>query len=261
MINIKNITALTLFFTTSLLKEKANWLLLFFALLSALVSLSLSHVDIALRYKLFEDLLLATQSSLLVIAAIFYSFILLQKERLQGIFILPLSSGVSRFSYQLAVFKAIIFTLFLLFLMFFCVDIIMLFAVEGVFRGEILLQLFLYFLGASMLSSIVIFFSRFVSVMNAALYGAILFFIGNGLDELLVYAKSEGGEIFALFSKALFILLPNFSLFDYQSQVVNQVSLDYTDISLSILYFFAYIYFLVFATAWKFSKKALKVGD
>lgn len=261
MISIKNITALTLFFTTSLLKEKANWLLLFFALLSALASLSISHIDIALRFKLFEDLLLATQSSLLIIAALFYSFTLLQKERSQGIFIVPLSCGVGRFNYQISIFKAIISTLFLIFLMFFLIDIAMLFVIEGVFRVEILIQLFLYFLAASMLASIVVFFSRFVSTMNAALYGAILFFIGNGLDEFLIYTEGEGGKELTLVAKTLFILLPNFSLFDYQSIAVNRLALNYGDVVLSVLYFFAYVGFIIFATAWKFSKKALKVGN
>jgi len=257
---IKKIYALSLFLTRSLLKEKANYLLLFFALLSVALSLSLSQTDIALKYKLFEDILLSTQSSLLLIASIFYTFTLLQKEKMQGIFIIPLSMGISRFLYQASIFKALGITLFLLFLLFFITDAVIIFVIEGSFRTPVLIQLFLYYIAATFLSYIIVLFSRFVSVMNASLYGVILFFIGNSLDELAIYAKNSDAVLFYV-SKLLFVLLPNFSLFDYQSQVINHSDLEGGSILLSIFYFFTYSYFIFFVTYTRFKNKALKVGD
>lgn len=257
---IKNIAALSLFFAHSLLKEKANFLLLFFALLSAAVSTALSGTDIAVKHKLFEDLLLTTQSSLLLIAGLFYAYTLLQKEKTKGLYVLPLASGVTRFAYQAALFKAPNITTFMLFLLFVLCDSVILYLTEGEIKSTLLLQLFLYYLAASFLISLTVFLSRFVSVMNASLYSVIFFVIGNALDELLIYAKTLNDATLLFVSKILYVALPNFSLFDYQSAIVNGARLDYSDIAISIVYFMTYVLALGLGAYVKFRHKALNVG-
>ena len=257
---IKRIVALTLFITSSLFKERANYLLLFFAGLSALLALSISHVDIALRFKLFEDLLLSSQNALLVIASLFYTFTLLQKERDMGLFIMPLSSGVSRFEYEIALFKSIALTLFVLFAVFFAFDLVLLLGIEGEIRWAVLLQLLLYSCGATMLGFTIITLSRFVSVMNASLYGVILYMIGNALDELLLFASKNGGDVFVSLANFLYVALPNYSLFDIQSLVVNHADIDGMMVAKVLGYFVFYSYFLVLVSFMRFKNKALKVG-
>ncbi len=256
----RRILALTLFITHSLLKERANYLLLFFAALSAALALSISHVDIALRFKLFEDLLLSSQNLLLLIATLFYTFTLLQKERDMGLFMIPLSLGVSRFEYEVALFKSIASIIFALFAVFFAFDIVLLYGVEGEVRWAILLQLLLYSLGSIMLGFSIITISRFVSVMNASLYGVVLYLIGNALDELIVYAAKSGDSWFMTLSNILYVLLPNYSLFDIQSLVVNNLEVDSVMVWKVLGYFVFYSYFLVFISFMRFAKKALKVG-
>lgn len=257
----RRILALTLFITHSLFKERANYLLLFFAVLSAVIALSISHVDIALRFKLFEDLLLSSQNALIVIASLFYTFTLLQKERDMGLFIIPLALGVSRFEYEIALFKSIAFTIFALFAVFFAFDVVLLYGIEGEIRWAVLLQLFLYSLGSILLGFSIITISRFVSVMNASLYGVILYIIGNALDELIVYATKTTDTWFIALSEMLFVVLPNYSLFDIQSLVVNHALLDGWMVLKVIGYFLLYSYFLVFVSFMRFRQKALKVGD
>jgi hypothetical protein len=256
----RRILALTLFITSSLFKERANYLLLFFAALSSLLTLSISSVDIAMRFKLFEDLLLSSQNALLIVASLFYTFTLLQKERDMGLFIITLSSGVSRFEYEVAIFKSIGSTLFALFLIFFAFDVVLLFGVEGELRWSILLQLLLYSCGSMMLGFTIIAFSRFVSVMNASLYGVILYIIGNALDELLVYATKSGDIVFAFIADVLYIVLPNYSLFDIQSLVVNHADIDGMMVAKVFGYFVLYSWFLLFVSFMRFKNKALKVG-
>jgi len=257
------IFALSIFYLKMLLKQRATQLMIVLAIVLNVVAWLLSDVNIAQRFKLFEDVLLASQLFLLHLLALFYVFEFLQKERIGGMFILPIASGVSRKSYLLAQFL----TLFLVVAIFLgallLIDGVSLLLIESSWRLAVLWQLALYGMSAYFLALLVVVLSYYVSVMNAIIYAIALYFLGNGLDEL--YAFAFHYHVDALMQKLYYLLIyiiPNFSLFDHSGAVVNRADLPlFSFVIHPLLYAMALGVVLFFIGWWKFSKKALKVGS
>lgn len=260
----KKIFALASFFAKSLFKQKATTLFVVLALVMFAIALAVSDIDIARRFKLLEDVLLTSQMFLLHIAGLFYGFELLQKDKNGGIFVLPLSTALRRSCYMASLFLALSIMVLWLFLAFFLVDALLLYAIEGELAMLVLWQLFLFALSAVLLAFLALLFSQFVSIMNATIYAVSLFLLGSGLDELYLYAHGvlkEPGLLKPL-SEILFYILPNFSLFDLQGIVVNRASFDSWRLFLfPPLYFVALVGVLFVITVIKYNKRVLKVGE
>ena len=261
---MKKIFSLASFYVRSLLKQKATNIFVILALAIIALAFALSDINIGSRYKLFEDLLLGSQMLFLHIAALFYMFDFLQKERSMGLFILPLSTGLKRSSYLLAQFLVLALLIALLFIIFMSIDALMLYIFEGVLRLAFLWQLFLYALSAMLLGFLVILFSQFVSIMNAMIYSVLFFFVGSGLDELFWYSEhfSSFSQTQKLIVELLYHGLLNFSLFDIQSKVVNGFELDRVrDIIYPFVYALCIAVVLYLISLWKFKNRVLKIGE
>ncbi|WP_281951441.1 hypothetical protein [Nitrosophilus kaiyonis] len=251
------------FFSKSLFKEKATILFVILAVVMIVIAFGLSDIDIARKYKLLEDVLLTSQMFLLHIAALFYSFEFLQKERSLGLFVLPLSTGLSRQYYLISVFLTLLFMVFSIFLSFFVIDTILLWILEKKFVFEVLWQLFLYSLSSIVLSFLIIMFSNFVSLMNSIIYSVALFFIGNGLDEFYIYShyiKKE--KILENLSSFFYYIFPNFSIFDKQAIVVNRGYIDFGDFFVYPVIYFSILSLIIFSiTLLKYKKRVLRFGE
>lgn len=246
------------FFVQNSLKSKTTTLFILLCALLVVISLLLSGVDIVVKHKLFINFLLTTQSYMLHLVALFYAYDLLFKDRVLGAFVIPISSGLSRDAYLLSLMLSLLFLVGILFTIFFCINTISFIFILGEIRFELLLQLFLYFLSASMLAMFTILFSLYVSLFNSLIYSVILFFIGNSLDELLLFASK--GDFFEKVSLALYYLIPNFSLFDFQSEVVSNLFIPYYELLAPIVYFVA-IFLLIYTLASRrYKTKVLDVG-
>lgn len=259
---MRAIVSLSLFYFKMLLKQRATQLMIVLAVVLNFVAWLLSDVNIAQRFKLFEDVLLASQLFLLHLLALFYVFEFLQKERLGGMFILPIASGIQRKAYLLVQFftMALVVWLFLLSLLF--IDAISLLLIESSWRLALLWQVALYGISAYFLAISVIVLSYYVSVMNAIIYALAIYFLGNGLDELYAFAFHYHPDVWMqrLYSVLIYII-PNFSLYDHSSAVVNRAVVQWFDfVWHPVLYASALAVVLYFLAWWKFSKKALKVG-
>ncbi len=260
---MNKIFALTRFSMRSLLKQKTSYVLVILSVLSLILALALSNVNIADKYRLFEDVLLSSQMAIFHLSAIFYSYEYLYKERLGGSFILPLASGLSRNAYLLSIFLVQATLLGMLFLIFGAMDLIAVFFIEGSINILIIYQLFLYLLSALFLASFVIMFSQYVSVMNSVIYTIFIFIIGSALDEVYYYVDfvlKESGVLMTV-TQFVYYLVPNFSLFDKQGVIVNKVDMDLWLYMEPIFYFLVFISVIYLLALVKFSKKVLRVGE
>ena len=251
------------FLSRSLLKQKSTLLFIIISLALLVTTYLISDVNIAARYKLFEDVLLSSQMFILHMAAFFYAFDYLQKERIGGIFILPFSTGISRLTYYMGVWLALVSVVALLTLIFIGIDIGFLFLVEGAFVGEILWQIVLYFISSVILLSLVLMFSQYVSIMNAMVYSSIFFMVGNALDEIYYYAYviKEDATLEKMAS-VMYYFLPNFSYFDFQTRVVSRIDLCVSVFYLQPLIYGSLIVAIILGIGYfKFSKRVLKVGE
>lgn len=260
---MKKIIALTQFYSKSLLKQKATQLMVLLTVLFIGVSFLVSDINIATRFKLFEDVLLTSQMLLLHMSALFYTFEFLQNERLGGLYVLPLSTSMSRFQYLISVFLMIKMVLVMFLGVLLIVDSAVLYLLEGTIRFEVLWQLFLYFLSAQLLAFLIVMFSQYVSIMNSMIYALTLYFMGNALDELYYYAYTwKNNVLLQNIYDVLIYVVPNFSIFDKQGLVVNNSVYDTSEMYFEPLLYIIISVVIVFNIAlYKFKRKALRLGE
>lgn len=260
---MRPVLALARFFMQGFFKQKATTVMVLITAIIVVLSWTISDVDIGSSHKLFEDVLLTSQLFLIHFMAIFYAYEYGQKERLGGIFVLPLSMGLSRSHYIFGVILGqwlmlLFFTVILL-----LIDSGALWLFEGSISFVVLWQVILNLFSAMLVVLLVLLFSQFVSVMNSVIYTLTLFFLGNGLDELYIYSHDiKPNEFMQTMYSVLEYIIPNFSLFDKLGAIVNRADED-----ASVLYLQPVMYTIIASTlfisimVWKFSKRALKVGE
>ncbi len=260
---MKEILAVSLFFSKSLLKERATAIFVILAVVMIAIALGLSDINIARRFKLLEDVLLTSQMFLLHIAALFYAFEFLQKERTLGLFVLPLSAGMSRGRYLVSKFITLTIMVMSIFFSFLALDAVILYFIEKEITYMLFWQLFLYVLSALVLGFSILFFSNLVSLMNSVIYAVALFFIGNGLDEFYIYAKHISKDaLMQYIASLLFYTVPNYSIFDKQAEVVNRAYISTEQFYLyPVLYFFALLFLIFSASYLKYRTKVLRFGE
>lgn len=235
------------------------WIL---GILLLIVTYALSDVNIAVKFKLFEDVLLSSQMLLFHLAALFYAFELLSKDRHQGLFVLPLSTGMGHGSYLFSLWGGISIMVTILWGLFALVDVGILFLIEGEVHLLIIWQLFLYLLSALLVTALVVAGSRYVPSLNALIYAITFWMVGGGLDELLLFAEKGDSAALYFLASGLFYIFPNFSFFDFQSMVVNRAPLDAYAFYLFPIIYFLTATFLILMLGWlQYRKQALHVGD
>ena len=263
MIRLNKIKVLGKFLFLSLLKLKATQLFAVLSVAILVLSWSVSDINIASKYKLFEDILLTSQMFMLHTAALFYTFEYLQKERFGGIMIVPFSTGIHRSEYIFSIMAALATLLFFLGTIFLLIDTMFLWVIEVDVNYMVLWQLFLYLISAILLSAFILLFSQFVSTMNAVIYALTIFIIGNALDEVYYYSlymqDQDSVKNMALF---LFYAFPNFSIFDLQAIVVNRVEFDLFEVFARPIIHSSILYVMVSSLMlWKFNTRVLRVGE
>jgi len=245
----------TKFILKSLLSERATGLFLVLAIIFLTLSLSLSDINIAVKYRLLEDALSASQSFIMTLSAIFYAFLAMEKERKGGIFVFAFFGKNPRTNYLLSQFLAIFALILIIFCAFFAVD----FAFLGFFADGMSLKFFYKLLfsaaSSSLLGFLTLTLARFVSNTNAVIYAIFLFFIGSGADELALYASQSNEWILSVVSATVYYVLPNFSFFDPLA-VKGMFSKEL----FGATYFIFYSFLLFLAAFYRFKKEVLRVG-
>ena len=184
----------------------------------------------------------------MTLIAILYAFFAMEKERKGGIFVFILIGGASRAAYLLSQFIALFGAVLFLFALFLVVDFVFLEVFAGSFGVEFLMRLLYLTLSSAMLAFLTLTLARYVSNTDAVIYSILLFFIGNGADELVLYTKGTS----AFFSGLIYYVLPNFSFFD-------PLPLNAAE-PFVFAYFALYSSLLFFLALFKFKKEVLRVG-
>jgi hypothetical protein len=232
------------------IKQKSMPIFIILALLSIAISSSISGIDMGDKSnRLFIDTTVFIQTSILTVIAIFFSLNYLEKELKNGLFLIPLSSGIDRKEYFLSVVLSKTAILISLFSIFFIFDFVYIFIFH--IDKNLLVQLFLGLLSSSILVILIISIGQYTSSLKALIYSIILYFIGNGLDELFIYSyKLEPNEILQNLYEILSKIVPNFYIFGE-----NEISFFHI---LHFVTIFAILYLVGFL---KFQNKVLKIED
>lgn len=226
-----------------------------------LVAVLLGGVNISVKYKLAEDTLVTAQMALLHIAALVYTYDFFAKERFFGIFILPLSAGLSRFEYIAVQFLTLFLSITMMTVIFFLIDSCLFYFLENTLLHGMNWQLLLYGLSATLLAFVMLLLGRLVSMMNALIYSVVVFFVGSGSDELLLYSQGLGGsDLLLAVASFVYYCFPNFAFFDWQSQISAGMSIPLWDAVIFPLLYMLCATVTLFLFAWiRFEKQALRV--
>ncbi len=211
---MSRVFALTLFLYKSFVKQRAITLFIILSIVSIAISIGVSHIDMGDgNSRLFRDVTISIQGSLLHLIAIFSLFSYLGKERNGGIFIFPLSSSLNRGLYFLSVVLSQIATILSLFILFMVVDQIYM----AIYKVDVKIayQLSLSILSSTVLILLFLALAQFTTALKAMIYSLTIFFFGNGLDELYIYAYKIKNDLqLQTIYDYLSIVVPNFHIFD-----------------------------------------------
>lgn len=220
-------------------------------ILSTTVAFFLSSTDIGAKNKLFFDLLLFIHSFFLHLVALLFAYELTKNDTISKLSRVFLATKLSRNGYETARFLAIIIAILPIGVALIALDLI-------IATPLVAYQTFLYLLSSILCGFLVLVFSRFVSPTAAALYALAVVIIGNGLDELYIYATINKSSTLDLMAQVLYVAFPNFSIYDNSSEVVAGVVHNSF-----LLFVLPNIYFLLLGGAllalssWRFGKKAI----
>ncbi|MDR2638313.1 MAG: hypothetical protein LBC09_00575, partial [Helicobacteraceae bacterium] len=202
--------------------------------------------------KLFWDLLLIFEALWLHALSLLWAYELSKEEELLFLARLPLSTSLKRSAYERGKFLALIAAF---------LPIAALIAVLDAIAATPLVvwQSLLYALSALLGGFMVLALSRFVASVSALLFSAAFLAIGNGLDELYLYATMQkGGAVLKTVSEILFVIAPNFSFFDHQGEAVAGVlNSSFAFWALPPLYFLALGGALFALAVWRFNRQAI----
>ena len=232
---------------------------LFMLTLSLAAAFILSSANIGQEHKLFWDLLLIFEALWLHALMLLWAYELCKEEELLFLARLPLSTSLTRVAYERSRFTALIVAFLPIVLVITALN-------AAVASWFVLWQSLLYALSALLCGFMVLTLNRFVASVSAVLFSAAFCVLGNGLDELYLYAvMRQAGVALKAISEIFYVVLPNFSLFDHQGEAVAGVlgngKMDIADAAFSF-WVLPPLYFLLLGAAlfalavWRFERKA-----
>lgn len=246
---------------TSLLRNRLTAFLLSLMLLFTLLCLVISTVDAGIRFRLFENLMLSGQTLLLYGFAWLYSFEVLRREQSELLFMLPLSTGISRTSYLVGRFMGLALVILALGICFILLDTILIFWLEKTFVWQLLIQILITTFGAILAAAIVFCFGVFTPAFSAVIYSLLFWLIGHGLDELYLFAEQQMSAFAQTSTKVFYYLLPNFSLTDLSTVALNRMPSTSWDWIFPIVYSLGYSALLLTIASIIYQRKALVGND
>ena len=186
-----------------------------------------------------------------------YSFEILRHEQSDLLFMLPLSTGISRSDYLIGRFLGLSLIIMILGGCFVLLDTILMFWLEGAFIWQPLMQIVITTFGAILAAAIVFCFGVFTPAFSAVIYSLLFWLIGHGLDELYLFSEQKMSAMAQSISKLFYYLLPNFSLTDLSTIALNRLPSSSWDWLFPIIYSLGYSALLLLIACTLYERKAL----
>lgn len=218
----------------------------------------MSSVDIGVRFRLFENLLISFQALLLHLAAWLYLFEMLRKEQAFGLYVLPLSTPLPRWQYFLGRFFGVAWLIASLTLLFLALDTVLLAWISQSVKPALLWQVAMLGCSALLGMALMQFLAVLTNPITAVVYSIMLWLIGNGLDELVIFAGQKLNVASQSICWTLYYLWPNFSFFDFTDRVANGYAVTATQTSFTLCYCLGYCALLLGAACFLYQKQALQ---
>ncbi|GHS89023.1 hypothetical protein FACS189487_08460 [Campylobacterota bacterium] len=224
----------------------------------------LSEADIGgSERKLFFDLILLFESFWIHLLMLLWAYELCKEEEILFLARLPLSTPLSRTAYELNRFASLAAAFLPIVLIISALNL----AIAPIF---VVWQGIMFCFSAILCGFFVLTLSRFFAPISAVLYSAAILIIGNGLDDLYIFVtlRAKVSDAAKTFAEILYLVFPNFSVFDHQSEavtgVIGQGVADSPFVSAFVSFWFVPIVYSVFLgtalcalAAWRFKRLAI----
>lgn len=247
---MNRIFSTSIFLAKLFVKERTFGLFALLSFFTIILSAGLSGIDIGDKEgRLFKDATLSIQSFALHIVSVFTTLLYLEKERRGGVFIFPLSSGLSRDEYFFSVTVSRVLIVSLLSLFFGSVNSLYLYIFQV--DASLNFNLTLLTISSILIASLFLTVAQYTTSLRAMIYTLTLFFMGNGLDELYIYSyKLEEDFQLKFIYDFVSKIIPNFYIFDQDK--VSMLNMIHVVFQFLIIYIVGLI---------KFRNRVLKVEN
>jgi ABC-type transport system involved in multi-copper enzyme maturation permease subunit len=240
------------------IKERVLLIVLLFGFILMISSYILSPLAVGAQQKIVVDVGLALVSILGILLIILFGASSFYRERERGILSALLAKPVSRVDFLLGKYLGTAFTVVLVMLLMAVMHFIVMLLSGVELNINIFWAIHLSLIEASLIASIMAFFSSFSTPVLGSFFTICVVVSGSLSKDLLAFAEQFGTGIFKIIATAGYYVLPNLSLFNVRQEAVHGLPLPEGFIYSVSIYGIFYTLFMLFLSALIFRKRDMR---
>ena len=237
------------------IRDRILYLLLFFTVVSLILSRLLSLLTVGDKTKIIMDAGLSSLSIFGVLMAILMGTGLVYKEIDKKTVYTLLSKPINRNQFILGKFLGLIMTLFIMLAVMTAIFIIIILLHSGTINWKLFVSLGFVFLELCLITSVALLFSCFSTPILSSIFSLSFYLIGHlswGMETLL--NKMNPG-VSKVLTQVVYILLPDLENFNFKTEVVHNLSIQPEMFLFSFFYGIAYTFFILMLAMLVFRKR------
>lgn len=238
-----------------IVRNKFLYVIIIFAFLFIIFSLSLGKLTIGEDQKVITDFWIAMIEIFWLIGVLFVWSQLLFKEIEGKTIFLILSKPIQRYEFILGKFFGFAWVIALITFLQSFLYIIVLLIKSIPLEWLIFYALFFIFLKLLILIAVVLFFSTFISPMLTIIVSIMVYFVGHSFSLILDLVNKAQIAVLQIFVKVLHVLFPPFEALNLKDYIWSFASFSFWYITMNTLYAVLYLVGILFFTILIFNKK------
>lgn len=241
-----------------IVRNKFLYMILFFAFIFIVFSITLGKLTIGDDNKIIVDFWLAMIEFFWLIGVLFVWSQLLFKEIEWKTIFLILSKPIKRWEFILGKFFWFSLSVLLIILFQWISFLLVLFFKKIEIDSLILFSIFFTFLKLETLLSLVFFFSTFMSNILTILVSMMMYFISHSFSLMIDLMKQTKNEILLFVISGLQFFFPPFEALNIKDFIGSFKEFSYQYFLFNSFYSFLYIFIILFFTILIFNKKSFE---
>ncbi len=207
-------------------KERVLLVVLIFGFILMISSYVLAPLAVGAQQKIVVDVGLASISILGIVLIILFGTSSFYREREMGILSALLAKPISRVDFVLGKFLGTALTVAAVMISMAVLHSVVMFLSALELNTNIYWAVYLSILEASLITSVMAFFSSFSTPVLGSFFTLCVFVSGSMSKDLLAFAEQFGAGAFKVMANAGYYILPNLSLFNLREEAVHDLPLQ-----------------------------------
>jgi ABC-type transport system involved in multi-copper enzyme maturation permease subunit len=240
------------------IKERVLLIALLFGFILMISSYILSPLAVGAQQKIVIDVGLALVSILGILLIILFGASSFYRERERGIMSALLAKPVNRVDFILGKYLGTAVTVISVMILMAVMHIVVMLMSGVELNTNIFWAFHLALIEASLIASIMAFFSSFSTPVLGSFFTVCVVVSGSLSKDLLGFAEQFGTGVFKLMAQVGYYILPNLSLFNVRQEAVHGLPLPEGFIYSVTIYGTFYTLFMLFLSALIFRKRDMR---